>query len=117
MPDQNNADAQLREYLMQDIALHKMRLSDAEKKNGKWLFLIVALVFMVMVCVGGFSATMYFVAKEHTKQIEAIFAAKIEVVDKVENEHVYQEDITGAAIINNKSTNTTNAAGTSTITK
>lgn len=50
-------------------------------------------------------------AQEHTKQIQIIFDAKWEVSTTVEEEelkeHVYQDDIEGSAVINNKTTNST----------
>lgn len=104
MSDQNKSpDEQLRDYLTQDLALAKLHLNESRRNSGKLVYLAIILSFLILACVGGFSATVFFITKEHTKQLEAIFNANWETDISGEREKIYQDSGSGApAIINNR---------------
>lgn len=100
------ADEELRDYLTRDLALTKLRLNESRRVSGKLLSVIILLSILVLICVAGFTAAIFFITQEHTKQIQTIFASGFEVAQTVEREHIIQDAGNGSpAIINNRINN------------
>lgn len=68
-------DTTLREYLIQDLAATKIQLNESRRLNGRlWITVIVVLV-LIIAAIAGFTTTIYFVVREQSEQIHAIFSS------------------------------------------
>lgn len=97
-------DEQIRDYLARDLAAAKLQLNESKRNTGKLLMLVIILIFLIAVCVAGFAATVFFITKEQTKQIQAIFSSDWEIRTQEQATHIYQDAGSGGgtAVINNR---------------
>lgn len=94
-------DDALRDYLMQDLALAKLRLKESQRHMNRVLFLLGVVILFFTVCIGGFITTVFIISRDHTEQIKALCAAGIETTTTIEKDRTYQENVSGNAIMNN----------------
>ena len=98
MQDQEKMEAaeakKLQDYLIQDLAASKIQLNESRRFSGRLLLLVILAIVLVIVSVGGFAATIYFITKEQTTQIQAIFGGDWDM-KKEATDHIYQDSGSG----------------------
>lgn len=104
--EKQNPEEQLRDYLTRDLAAAKLQLNENKRNTSKLLVFAIILIFLIIVCIAGFAVTVFFITKEQTKQIQAIFSSDWEIRMHEQATHIFQdtESSNGTAIINNNRT-------------
>lgn len=113
--DQDEVQQKLCDYMAQDLAVHKMQVNEYKKYHIKLIALVIIMAVLVIASVVGFAATVYFITKQQTEQIHAIFGSNWEktftIHENNQDEHIYQEGGDGGLhnpIINYKSSGNKN---------
>lgn len=101
--NKKHAEEQLCDYLSRDLAISKLQLNESKRNGTRLIILAIVLVLLILVCIAGFAATVFFITKEQTKQIQAIFSSDWEVRMQEQSTRIYQEsDASSTAVINNR---------------
>lgn len=101
--NEKQAEEQLCDYLSRDLAISKLQLNESKRNGTRLIMLAIVLILLIVVCIAGFAATVFFITKEQTKQIQAIFSSDWEVRMQEQSTRIYQEsDASSTAIINNR---------------